>query len=870
MSKETSAKPPKNANSVPFLKGMFFKSMIMVSLCVLAVVLTIEVRYDLKKERAARSSFEVRAAEISTLLAMQMGGGIKFNNVEALDDLATFVLDAGREDTLGARVYNTDGELLYATKRNLIDATLASTLAETAAMTGQISRSTDGMILAVPVFFGEGGTQVGALVTGWTLEPTLQALVKEQLATLLVGGVVFALALTAAGLLLHFQLARPLKHLTTTFRRVSRGEYDTQIPYTARSDEIGMMAAQLDHFRAALSKASNAQQETAFKGAAFEASAAGMMMVDRDFQVMFVNPACVVLIESLMPQLGRHWPGVAADKLVGHNLAGMARIKETLTNVFATSHGVGQGLGGHTMILRVGGRILRLDMNPAIDADGDLFGCVIEWADMTEAEQNAALFGAMNASQASIEFNRDGKIVDANEIFLSMMRGTIQDTGGCTLSLMFANNFENDPDGKKFARAVLNGEVHQGRYNAYSRHADKTFVLEGSFAVVNGADDKPERVILIATDVTKQDHALKVAEEERLAAAEEQAIVVDLIGVALNKLAAGDLQSEISEQVPKNYEKLRHDYNAAIASLRDAIAAVIHNSDTIRSETGEITSAADDLSRRTEKQAATLEETAAALDELTVSVRSAAEGADDASKMSADAQSNAEQGGDIARKAVAAMDGIKVSSQKISKITSVIDDIAFQTNLLALNAGVEAARAGEAGRGFAVVATEVRALAQRSSDAAREINTLITSSGDQVAEGVDLVDRTGAALSAIVESVSEISKRVSSIAASAREQSSGLAEINTAVNELDHVTQQNAAMFEQTTAASHALTSEADALVNAVSRFRLGNLAAATHPSKAQRHVAVVAHPKPAMASPTRGNTALALSEPQDDGWEEF
>lgn len=180
----------------------------------------------------------------------------------------------------------------------------------------------------------------------------------------------------------------------------------------------------------------------------------------------------------------------------------------------------------------------------------------------------------------------------------------------------------------------------------------------------------------------------------------------------------------------------------------------------------------------------------------------------------------------MAKKAVAAMDGIKTSSSEIFKITSLINDIAFQTNLLALNAGVEAARAGEAGRGFAVVATEVRALAQRSSDAASEINALISFSSDQVKDGVDLVDRTGRALDDIVQAVSDITKRVSQIAESSREQAAGLNEINTSVVELDKVTQQNAAMFDKTTTASQALTVKADSLSSAVSQFRLSGVAA--------------------------------------------
>ncbi|CAN0598504.1 unnamed protein product, partial [Ectocarpus sp. 12 AP-2014] len=256
-----------------------------------------------------------------------------------------------------------------------------------------------------------------------------------------------------------------------------------------------------------------------------------------------------------------------------------------------------------------------------------------------------------------------------------------------------------------------------------------------------------------------------------------------------------------------------------MVKLREAIGSVMQNSMTIRGETDEISSSADSLSKRTETQAATLEETAAAIEQLTSSVRSAAEGANQASEMSANAKANAENGGAVAQKAIQAMDEIRNSSFEVSKIIKVIEDIAFQTNLLALNAGVEAARAGEAGRGFAVVATEVRALAQRSSEAAREISTLITNSSTQVEHGVSLVGETGDALSSIQISVSDISARISDFAASAREQAIGIEEINTAAGDLDTVTQQNVAMFEETTAACQALKQEAELLATTVARF---------------------------------------------------
>jgi len=241
----------------------------------------------------------------------------------------------------------------------------------------------------------------------------------------------------------------------------------------------------------------------------------------------------------------------------------------------------------------------------------------------------------------------------------------------------------------------------------------------------------------------------------------------------------------------------------------------------------EIAQASEDLSRRTEQQAAGLEETAAALDQITATVRQTAEGARRANTAIADAKRESQHSGAVVGRAVSAMGQIEQSSAQISQIIGVIDEIAFQTNLLALNAGVEAARAGDAGRGFAVVASEVRALAQRSAEAAKEIKTLISASTEQVAQGVDLVDQTGHALNAIMQRVEEIDKVMTEIAHSAQEQATGLAQVNVAVNQMDRVVQQNAAMVEESTAATQTLKGEASELLALVARFRLEPHAAA-------------------------------------------
>jgi methyl-accepting chemotaxis protein len=310
-------------------------------------------------------------------------------------------------------------------------------------------------------------------------------------------------------------------------------------------------------------------------------------------------------------------------------------------------------------------------------------------------------------------------------------------------------------------------------------------------------------------------------QSERQAHAEAQAAVVADLAAGLAALAEGNLTGRL-RAFPEDYKQLENDFNAAITKLQEAITVIAGNSEGIRSGTGEISQATDNLSRRTEQQAASLEETAAALDEITATVRKTAEGAHHARQVVSSAKSEAERSGSVVRDAVAAMSEIEKSSGEISQIIGVIDEIAFQTNLLALNAGVEAARAGEAGKGFAVVASEVRTLAQRSAEAAKEIKTLIQASTSHVSSGVDLVGETGKALDRIVAQVTELNGLVAEIAASAHEQSTALAEVNTAVNQMDQVTQQNAAMVEETTAASHTLAQEAERLESLVQQFTTG------------------------------------------------
>jgi len=323
-------------------------------------------------------------------------------------------------------------------------------------------------------------------------------------------------------------------------------------------------------------------------------------------------------------------------------------------------------------------------------------------------------------------------------------------------------------------------------------------------------------------DALRQKLSVAVSlEAERDRQAEVQRTVVDGLTVGLTKLSEGDLAQSIDADFGEQYEELRDKFNQTIEKLHETIKMVVETSDSIRSRSREMSQSSDDLSRRTENQAATLEQTAAALDELTASIRGAAESAKEVESIVRSARSEAEESGKVVEGAVVAMTEIEHSSEQISQIIGVIDDIAFQTNLLALNAGVEAARAGEAGKGFAVVASEVRALAQRSSAAAREIKALISASTQHVGRGVEQVGRAGTALANIVNRVSHISTLVSNIASAAAEQSTGLAEINLGVTQLDQVTQQNAAMVEESTAASQSLNQEAAGLADLVAQFTI-------------------------------------------------
>ncbi|WP_143523619.1 methyl-accepting chemotaxis protein [Pararhizobium arenae] len=466
-----------------------------------------------------------------------------------------------------------------------------------------------------------------------------------------------------------------------------------------------------------------------------------------------------------------------------------------------------------------------------------------------KAMEDAGKLSAASRSQAIIEFTPTGEILAANENFCAAVGYQLSEIKGQHHRIFCDPSYVATEEYRTFWDKLGRGEFLANEFVRYGK-GGKEIWIQATYNPIVDIHGKVIKVVKFATDVT-----------ERMGA-------VGALATAMKSLADGDLTQRLDKAFVPTMEKLRHDFNDAVEKLKDAMTSVGRNAQAIAASSGEIRAAADDLAKRTERQAASVEETAAALEEITMTVSDSSRRAEEAGNLVMATRNNAERSGTVVRNAVAAMSQIEDSSRGISNIIGVIDEIAFQTNLLALNAGVEAARAGEAGKGFAVVAQEVRELAQRSATAAKEIKALIRTSGEHVKNGVSLVGETGKVLEVIVSQVEDINTNVSAIVGGAREQATGLQEINHAVNAMDQGTQQNAAMVEQQTAASHSLAKEAEALFAMLGQFKVGNgnsgpVAADVSRSRpvsspARRMTAQVAHA-------FSGNAAKA-----EQSWEEF
>ncbi|MFN4272006.1 MAG: methyl-accepting chemotaxis protein [Aliihoeflea sp.] len=554
-----------------------------------------------------------------------------------------------------------------------------------------------------------------------------------------------------------------------------------------------------------------------------------------------------------------------------------------------------EGLGSTGETIAVGSDYLLRNNSDFSDADDILltrFDSPIFEAGLRGQRETATIDGyrdmVMVASAAPFSFNgvdwtilavqgageMDAPLADIRKLIIGLSLAT--SLVALVLALLFARTITRPISGllgtmSQLARGDLRAEV------PFQKRADEIGEMAQAVAVFREAGLEKIRLEAEAEEGRSLSEKERLEREAQKAKeAKELQDAMDALGKGLNLLAEGDVSYRIDQAFAGELDKLRADFNESVAKLEQALRQVGQNAEAIHTGADEIRSASDDIAKRTEVQAAAVEQTAAAVEQIATTVRDSAQRASEAGEVVERTRVQAENSGEVVKRAVTAMGQIENSSREISNIISVIDHIAFQTNLLALNAGVEAARAGEAGKGFAVVAQEVRELAQRAATAAKDIKTLITSSGEQVQLGVALVGETGEALLGIVAEVQEVSRHMAAITEAAREQSVGLDEINTAVTAMDQSAQQNAAMVEQSTAASHSLANEARALNHLLSQFKYGRAsgpAVATPQAEAQPSPARALMNKVAGAFGGRSNrpaVAAAATVPIAKDWEEF
>jgi methyl-accepting chemotaxis protein len=531
---------------------------------------------------------------------------------------------------------------------------------------------------------------------------------------------------------------------------------------------------------------------------ALDALSARVMLADPEFRILYLNRSLTDFLKEAEPQLRQTWPGFSVEGLVGRKIDAFHQNpdhpRQMLTHV----------RGRHEASIDIGGRKFDLAVTP-LRAGDRVSGYSVEWADAAHRLQNidfSAQIAAFLRHQAVIVFAPDGAIIEANANFLKVVGYEAKEIVGRHHSLFVEPAVASGPDYRAFWEKLRAGQYLAGEFRRVVKGGREVWI-RGSYNPIVDENGEVLKVVNFALEVTAR------------------------VDAAPAGLAEGDLTQRLRDPLAPELDRLREDINRSV----DTLNHVEESARASQTGTAEIESASNNLSSGAAQQAASLNESTTALNQMTEAIRGAAESGDTAHHGVAQAAEDALRSNEIVNRTTAAMTAIDQSSKQISQIIGAIDEIAFQTNLLALNAGVEAARAGDAGRGFAVVASEVRALAQRSAEAAKEIKTLIKTSGARVGEGVELVNGTGGALRRVVEQVNQINNIIGEMAASASAQATTIAEVNIAIGEMDQISQPNAAMMEESTAVTRTLAAQTRDLLEAVNRFKLDGERAPARPS---------------------------------------
>ncbi len=640
---------------------------------------------------------------------------------------------------------------------------------------------------------------------------------------------------------------------------------------------------------------------------ALDSCRTNVMVADKDYNIVYANDTMMEMLKNNENDMRKDLPRFEAAKLVGTNIdsfhkdpSHQRKILDTLSNTVETS-------------LEIGGRNYDLVVSPVLDDNHERIGTVVEWDDVTEkltrqreeqrvANENSRIKSALdNCTTNMMVSDADYNIVYVNETMKEMLLGNEssmkEDLPNFDARSIIGTNIDTFHKNPAHQRGMLDRLVSAfetsitigGRF--YELIASPVTDDEGERigTVVEWADVTAERNIEQEIDTVvsaaaagdfstklelegKEGFMLGLSKSINGLSETVSSAMVD-VGEALSALSEGNLTQRITKDYQGLFDTLKTNVNNTCDQLTGIVGDITMASTEVNNAAQEINEGTMDLSQRTEQQASNLEETAAAMEEMASTVKQNAENAQQANQLSISARDVAQKGGEVVGEVVDAMTRIEGSSQKISDIIGVIDEIAFQTNLLALNAAVEAARAGDAGKGFAVVAAEVGTLAQRSSQAAKDIKGLINDSGSQVKDGVRLVGDAGESLTEIVDSIKRLSDIVSEIAAASDEQSTSISEINRSVSQMDEMTQQNSALVEENAAASRTLQEQSESMKERISFFLL-DADAQPAPEKKQKSKAPVTQKKAVngsaaarakMAAVSSGGSAAAAED-----WSEF